>query len=496
VHRVADCQGAIRRRRWTYGIAAIAFVVLSAALPCAADNSGETFRGALLEREQAVADIRYALIRAEAVHPRLYWYTSRDAVQRRADELIAALPKTVHAMDVYLVLAELTGMLGDGHMAVSRPRAADGKGDVLSSYTQRGGTRFVADVKEDGASLKVLWAGPGMDGLVAGDLIRSINGQDALSLHAKALALLPGEPELKRYLARRLLGDLLWDIGVDGPFFMEGVFQGRPGHIQSLGYPAPPREIAEPERKEDSNISYHLLPRRLGLIDFKSMHGDLNVFDGRLKVIFEQIGHDRPVGLVVDLRDNLGGNSLFGTDLLAFITNRPSRPFAQKGIRASPEARKCLAGYDEGKALEKVSDSRGVFWDVPLQTPPPNPLRFAGPVAFLIGPGTFSSANILANTAGDFGLAILVGRPTAERPNNYGEACEVSLPHSGITLSVPSAWFVRANGDRENQDDVLPDILVARGTGISEEDPDLAAARAWIERRVRATSHGNHMISR
>ena len=55
-------------------------------------------------------------------------------------------------------------------------------------------------------------------------------------------------------------------------------------------------------------------------------------------------------------------------------------------------------------------------------------MRFDGPVAFLIGPGTFSSANILANSIGDFHLAELIGRDTAEIPNNYGMACPVILP--------------------------------------------------------------------
>lgn len=47
--------------------------------------------------------------------------------------------------------------------------------------------------------------------------------------------------------------------------------------------------------------------------------------------------------------------------------------------------------------------------------------HFDGPVCFLIGSRTFSSAVMLANGVGDFHLAMLIGEETGGHPTAFGE---------------------------------------------------------------------------
>lgn len=176
-----------------------------------------------------------------------------------------------------------------------------------------------------------------------------------------------------------------------------------------------------------------------------------------------------------------------GDMLLAFVTDKPFRPFALEELRPSPECRVYYARkYSKNDWLNRtmagLRDGERAIWSVEPYGPQPTKLRFTGPVAVLIGSGTFSSANILANAIQDYGLAEIIGRDTAEIPNNFGMPCPVVLPHTQITLDVPSTYFVRANGDEADHSDVHPNIVVLPG----ERDVDVAVD--WIEKTIASPS--------
>lgn len=85
--------------------------------------------------------------------------------------------------------------------------------------------------------------------------------------------------------------------------------------------------------------------------------------------------------------------------------------------------------------------------------------RWRGPerVQCLIGNGTFSSAqmNALALRR-DLG-ARLIGEPTAQKPNSFGEVRAFRLPFSGLEVGCSTRWFRQVEGDPPSLE---PDVLV------------------------------------
>jgi hypothetical protein len=75
----------------------------------------------------------------------------------------------------------------------------------------------------------------------------------------------------------------------------------------------------------------------------------------------------------------------------------------------------------------------------------------------VIGRGTFSSAIINAVDLKKKAGAVLVGEPTAGKPNHYGEIERIELPHSGLTLSYSTKYFELIE---EDVDSLRPDIHV------------------------------------
>jgi C-terminal processing protease CtpA/Prc len=73
----------------------------------------------------------------------------------------------------------------------------------------------------------------------------------------------------------------------------------------------------------------------------------------------------------------------------------------------------------------------------------------------IIGRGTFSSAVLNAIDLDQRAGAVLVGEPSAGRPNHYGEVKSMRLPHSGMRLFYSTKYFSRYEKDT---DALYPDI--------------------------------------
>lgn len=78
-------------------------------------------------------------------------------------------------------------------------------------------------------------------------------------------------------------------------------------------------------------------------------------------------------------------------------------------------------------------------------------------VRVLIGPATFSSAALNATELKARAGAILLGEPTGQRPNHMGEIRKFRLPRSGLDVWYSTKHFRRVPGDPEA---IVPDIEV------------------------------------
>ncbi len=101
-----------------------------------------------------------------------------------------------------------------------------------------------------------------------------------------------------------------------------------------------------------------------------------------------------------------------------------------------------------------------------------------GRLFVLIGRGTFSSAYLNALRLKRETKAILVGEPTGQRPNAYGEVRTMNLPHSKLLVQYSTKYFKTMDGDPPT---LSPDILVERSSWhyASGRDPALERALSY-----------------
>ena len=105
-----------------------------------------------------------------------------------------------------------------------------------------------------------------------------------------------------------------------------------------------------------------------------------------------------------------------------------------------------------------------------------------GKFFFIIGRNTFSACQNLTNEIGRYTEAILVGEPTAENVNFYGDTRPVVLPNSKITAYLSYAWW-QDRPQWENRDATLPNIAVDMSFNQyrTNQDPALEAALNYTE---------------
>jgi len=193
----------------------------------------------------------------------------------------------------------------------------------------------------------------------------------------------------------------------------------------------------------------------------------------------------KPVdGLIIDLRRNGGGNSALGYRLLTYITDKAFRMAAGSKWKASEEYRTSKNTYltsaanNDNHVKKFLSMEEGEI----LTMESKNASRYEGKVCVLIGPNTFSSANMTANAIQDYNLATLIGEPTGEAANDYGELYEGVLPNTKIRFVTSSKMFVRANGDAADKNPVLPHIIVKQNPS-GDKDEVLNHAIEWIKKQ-------------
>lgn len=189
--------------------------------------------------------------------------------------------------------------------------------------------------------------------------------------------------------------------------------------------------------------------------------------------------------LLIDLRDNPGGDNSFSDLLLRRFADQPFRFCSQFKIRVSEattasNAARLSEGYSTVSAqFAELYAGRQpgevVEFEIPLVQPALPEERFAGKVYVLINRYSYSNAVTTAAMSQDYGFATIIGEETADLASTYGAMEQFTLSRSGIVVGYPKAHIIRPNGDPSPRG-VVPDIGIETPLLEGAEDPVLRRA--------------------
>lgn len=224
---------------------------------------------------------------------------------------------------------------------------------------------------------------------------------------------------------------------------------------------------------------------------------------GYLDAQFTELNRRSVRYLVIDIRDNEGGDGAIGGRLLSYLIAEPLKYRSSQAVSNYERVPYILAKYldtwdygffDRTGQVERIADgtAAGKFlvvarakFDRELL---PNPIHYRGKVYLLVGPENSSAAFQFADLARKSGKVTLVGQRTGgnQRGLNGGELTWVTLPNSGVSVDIPllAGTYTDATPDTS----VEPHIPVVRSfaSRARGEDAEMSAVNAEIAKMRRS----------
>ncbi|RIJ32443.1 S41 family peptidase [Henriciella mobilis] len=193
--------------------------------------------------------------------------------------------------------------------------------------------------------------------------------------------------------------------------------------------------------------------------------------------------------LVLDLRDNPGGDNSFSDPIVAWFADEPFRFASDFRIRVSAEAiasnqaRLETAGEDSTSArlaalYASAAPGEVVSYELPYAAPRQGE-RFEGDVHVLVNRYSYSNAVTVAALIQDYRFGTIYGEPTRDMATTYGGMEQFTLPNTGFPVGFPKAHIIRPNGD-ETPHPVTPDVPLRAPAIRGAEDVRLDALVARI----------------
>ncbi len=225
-------------------------------------------------------------------------------------------------------------------------------------------------------------------------------------------------------------------------------------------------KLAKHHAKE---FSYDVVNQDAILFTYNAFEDPKGEFSSFLKAMFSKAKEQNIKHLIIDLRNNQGGASAYGDELLGYLTSKPFFQLSHSDVTITEELKDDFIRYVPAFLrwlpiqylhpllkplwLGKVGEVVTLTLDetVPIE----NSLRFSGDIFVLIGPGTMSSASLFAATVQKYHIANLVGENAGGYATHYGNVITIHLPNTGIKLWMPTSINY---GNSTGQ--IIPNILI------------------------------------
>ena len=223
---------------------------------------------------------------------------------------------------------------------------------------------------------------------------------------------------------------------------------------------------ADEERVEDYHMYYHDGETCYYRFDnFRNSDEQRAYADS----LFSEISTNNTKNVVIDLRFNGGGNSLYGDYLLDYLTNKPYGMTARMDVKLSEHL---YAQHEQFRAFDELT-GQTITRRSGTRNPRDRGNRFNGDLYVLIGPRTFSSAASFADIVKDYELGILIGEEVGATRQSFGENLRKTLPHSRLGFIVSCKLFFapipRFDDERRG---TVPDVPIDEDVFMKYPDSD------------------------
>ncbi len=419
--------------------------------------SSHCFSQSFISKESAMDDIDFYNETLQDVHYNPFLFTDKNKYFAEAEALKKSLPDSISIYEFITVLYRLSAILKDGHNSpfIVQPIIIDElKKEQFFPYS----------LIPEKNKLYVLKNSSGPSSIPAGAEIVSVNQINMSSLLPKMQTWLGGNKPYTEEMTGRLLSYFLFLAGITAPFQVQYTDPSGAKMNKTITTGIKFKDalaLTMPHIKQD--YDFKLIEGKLGYINFMSMSGEMNPFNHFLDSCINLVKKEKIKNIVIDLRNNSGGNSALGDLLFSYITTKKYTLMGGRKWKISAQYKDYLLSNGDS-TNEYLQKENGSIWELGNCEAWENRFKnnniFEGKVWMLTGPFTFSSANMIADGAKQFKIAELVGEPTGENTNDFGETYVFPLPNSKIKMQTTTSFDYGANCDKTSHEPVKPDKTI------------------------------------
>jgi hypothetical protein len=400
-------------------------------------------------REQVTNDIDYAVKLMEDVHPNLYAVISKDAFYLKTDSIKRSLPEKISDAEAFRVLSKVSSQIHDAHTH-------------LGFYWKRGALMFRKslpykfDIRNEKLFVSANYSY--RNTIPIGSEIIRINGKPSYDCLQEINQLI--SYEIVPFRNAKIRDPMIWGLWNDFKSF-EITYKTLDTKTiktnKSSGGLISKILHLKANKVLDQAYKYKTLSGNIGYMEFNSFK-DLGKFKIFLDSTFKSIKTENVKDLIIDLRNNEGGISSLGDELMQYISKTDYQLFDSALVKISYE----LTKKGKSNLTDSTKHMIGSIYSsrdsikTKLQE---NPLRYTGQTYLLIGGKTFSSATMLASLFQCYSLCKIIGTETGGITVAFGDPIYFELPNTKFDLGVSWKKFYNACGI-DNRRGVIPDFIV------------------------------------
>ena len=398
----------------------------------------------------------------EETHPGIYWYTSKRDMDAYFDSVYASIDKPVNDIDFYKLMMTVVAHLRCVHTSISlsqeRERAAVSHLKLLP---------FDVIVVSNKAYISETF-----DSLLPrGFEIQTINELPVDQIVQKMLKIIPSDGYnttnkyqlLNRGMFRRAYALLMPSSGT---FFINGI--DPVGQLQQMKVAAIAPDFSRPPPVTTGDPISWQLEDSTAILNLRSFQLNSGEFTRRIDPFFTQL-HDRKIDrLIIDMRNNGGGNNVNAPVLYSYFADKPFYHLRKTEVSRQPLSYRDhiinIADFDSLQ-VRRARDSSYEISQYPGRRlrEPVSANRFNGKLILLVNGATISAASEFVALVHGNKRGTIIGEETGGcyYGSTGGNYLTLVLPNSRLIARIPTVRIFTAVPENIKQQPhgrgVLPD---------------------------------------
>ncbi len=497
-------------------------ILLAAALSsCMSIKRQNEQRFACIGPDELREDVDYTYQKLQQMHPKLYWYISKQELDHKFDSLKKTFDQPLTPLQFYFKLQPVIADIREGHLSLRIPRKKFTKKEIKALEHKKGMfSRFEYYIKKD--QLFIIENKDSIEHIKPGTEILSINHIPVSGYIRRYRALISSDGYNTTFQPY-FLKDVFFNFytaenGFKDTAYIETLYNGEKKsytlHREHKSKNDLEKDKAQEKRTAEKKINDYVASSNSYNRNFKFLDNDSTTAYIKVKSFsrdysekfykdaFEKIKNAGAKYLIIDVRNNYGGSLHEINNLYSYLAPEPyvlikpsqltSRitPLKTNYFRKSNAfqyAFKSLAypTYFFAQTFSTYKKDGKVYYRMKAdKSTKPKKDAFQGKVFVLINGGSFSASSIITAKLKYDKRAILVGEETggANDGTVAGFYSYQKLPHSKISLPI-GLLLVQPNIDFVNtKKGVAPDITIKETMQdiIDHKDPQLE----WVKQEI------------